>query len=117
MFRIDRVKAADVLDVDATVPEGFDPGAYARGFRERPGQPTATFDISPDVARWFEEYYPVRRAEDRPDGWRRIEISYGRPQWVATLILSLGSGVRAVGPEAVSDAVRKLGTEIASVYA
>ncbi|MEA2453678.1 MAG: proteasome accessory factor [Actinomycetota bacterium] len=117
MFRIDRIKSATLLDDVAEIPEDFDPNAYSGAFREKPGQPVARFDISPAVARWFEEYYPVRRATTGADGWRSIELAYSKPPWVAALVLSLGEGVRNVEPAEVSTAVDALALEIAAIYA
>lgn len=117
MFRVDRIKSAEVLDAPAEVPADFDPNAYSGAFRDRPGQPTASFEISPRAARWFEEYYPVRAATTLPDGWRSIELAYSKPQWMAALILSLGEEVRAVAPPAAASAVKELATEIAARYA
>jgi proteasome accessory factor C len=117
MFRVDRIKSAKVLGEPADIPEDFDPNSYSGAFRERSGQPAATFEISPAVARWFEEYYPVRSAETLSDGWRAIELSYTKPQWVAALVLSIGDGVRNVRPEAVAKAVSAFAGEVAANYA
>lgn len=117
MFRVDRIKSAEMLDADAEIPADFDPNAYSAAFRERPGQPTATFEISPRAGRWFEEYYPVRAGQTLADGWRSIELAYSKPQWVAALVLSLGDDVRAVAPGEVAAAVTELATEIAALYA
>ena len=116
MFRVDRVKSAEVLDVEGDIPEGFDPSRYSAAFRDAPDQPTASFEISPRAARWFEEYYPVRRAETLADGWRMVEIAYGNIRWIASLVLSLGTDVRAVGPDAAADAVADLATSILQRY-
>lgn len=117
MFRVDRIKKAEVLDADADIPKDFDPHAYSGAFKERPGEPSATFEISPKAARWFEEYYPVRSASRLPDGWRRIELAYSKPKWVAALVLSLGDDVRGVGPKEVADEVDSLAAAIALIYA
>jgi proteasome accessory factor C len=117
MFRVDRIKSAEVLDADADIPADFDPHGYSGAFKERAGEPSATFEISPKVARWFEEYYPVRSAAALDDGWRRVELAFSNPQWVAALVLSLGDDVRNVGPEAVSARVDALAGEIAALYA
>jgi len=117
MFRVDRIKSAEVTELDATVPDDFDPNSYSGAFRERPGQATATFEISPRAARWFEEYYPVRSATTLADGWRSIELAYSTPQWIAALLLSLGDEVRAIGPGDVSDAVAGLAGEVLKLYA
>jgi predicted DNA-binding transcriptional regulator YafY len=99
------------------IPANFDPNAYSGAFRERSGQAIATFEISPRTTRWFGEYYPVRKATTGPDGWRSIEIAYGKPQWVASLVLSLGDEVRAVAPTEVAAATRTLAAEILKLYA
>lgn len=117
MFRVDRIKSARLLPEPADIPDDFDPNSYSGAFRERPGQPVATFEISPAVARWFEEYYPVLSAETLADGWRAIELSYTKPPWVAALVLSIGDGVRNVQPLEVADAVSGFAAEVAANYA
>jgi len=116
MFRVDRIKSAALSDDPADVPDDFDPSTYSGAFRDRPGQPVASFEISPAVARWFEEYYPVRAASTLPDGWRAVELSYAKPQWVASLILSIGDGVRNVEPAEIAETVRSAAREIAAIY-
>jgi proteasome accessory factor C len=117
MFRVDRIKSVVVLDAHADVPDDFDAHSYSGAFRERPGQPVASFEISPQVARWFEEYYPVRSATTLDDGWRAVELAYTKPQWVAALVLSIGDGVRNVQPDGVAAAVRDAAAEVAGLYA
>lgn len=117
MFRVDRIKRARVLPNPADIPDDLDLNAYSGAFRDRPELPGATFEISPAVARWFEEYYPVRSAETSADGWRAIELSYTKPQWVAALVLSIGEGVRNVQPQVVADAVSAYAEEVAATYA
>jgi proteasome accessory factor C len=116
MFRVDRIKDAEVLEGAVDIPDDFDPGSYSGAFRERPGQPSATLEISPSAARWFEEYYPVRSARTLTDGWRSVELAYSKPQWIAGLILSLGDDVRNVAPATVADAAVGLAEEIGALY-
>ena len=117
MFRVDRVKSARVLDEDSEIPEDFDPTRYSAAFREAPDQPTASFEISPRAARWFEEYYPVRKAETLKDGWRSVELAYGNLRWVAALVLSLGPEVRKVQPAEAAAGVAELAESILARYA
>ncbi|HEU4481367.1 MAG TPA: WYL domain-containing protein, partial [Actinomycetota bacterium] len=117
MFRLDRVKAAEMLDEPAEVPDDFNPDRYKGAFVGRGDQPTMTMEISPEVARWFEDYYPVREAETTPDGWRRVELITSGTVWAATLVLRLGSGVRSVAPPEVLEAARERAEEIAARYA
>lgn len=116
MFRVDRVKSAQELDVEALVPEDFDPDRYRGAFVGEEGQPHVTMEISPEVASWFEDYYPTVAAEDRPDGWRRVELVAGGERWVATLLLRLGGDVRDVEPERMVEAARELAGKIAARY-
>jgi len=113
MFRVDRIKRMTVLDDPAPVPADFDAERYKSAFVGEEGQPTMTIEISPDVARWFEEYYPVRASEGLPDGWRRVELVASGVSWGATLLVRLGSGVRNVRPQAMLQAAERLAAEVA----
>ena len=108
MFRLDRMKSVERTGAAADVPDEFDPAAYKGAFRPDPHDETISFEISPAVARWFEEYYPVQSTTDAVDGWRRVELATSSTRWAATLILQLGGEARAVEPAAVMDEVRDL---------
>lgn len=114
MFRTDRIKRAEVKDSSATVPEDFDPAKYKRAWRESSDEDIVSFEIAPEVTRWFEDYYPVRKAEPLSDGWRRVELAYGGERWISALLLRLGEDVRAVRPESALDSARELASAIAA---
>ena len=113
MFRTDRIKSIAVTEDEADIPEDFDPEPYRRAFVERPGERVVSMEISPAVARWFSDYYPVRSAIDLPDGWQRVELATDSDHWAATLLLRLGSGARSVRPEVVAAEARSLARAIA----
>jgi len=115
MFRIDRIKSATVMDERAEIPEDLDPERY-RGAFLGGGSMTLRFEISPVLARWFEDYYPVLGAETLADGWRRVELGIGAPRWGAMLLLRLGGDVRAVDPPTIEDEARTLAAAIAARY-
>ncbi|HEX2294778.1 MAG TPA: WYL domain-containing protein, partial [Actinomycetota bacterium] len=98
MFRTDRMKDVEILDHAADVPDDFDPEAYRHAFRERGDEATVTMEISPDVARWFADYYHPRSTEPLGDGWQKVELAASSRRWAATLLLQLGAGVRNVEP-------------------
>lgn len=114
MFRIDRIKSATLTDEDAPAPEDFDAARYKGAFVGRDDQATVTMEISPAAARWFEDYYPVRSADELPDGWRRVELFSSSDTWSATLALKLGKEVRNVSPHSVTDRARELAAAIAA---
>ena len=108
MFRLDRVKEAELLDEVAEIPEDFDPSRYKGAFVAREEQDVVSFEISPSAGRWFEDYYPLRSSRELDDGWRAVEVTSGGTRWAATLILRLGDQVRAIEPEPVVAEARTL---------
>lgn len=106
MFRTDRMKSVVQLNVAAPVPEAFDPDRYRGAFIGDGADRHVTFEISPAIATWFTDYYPVESVEEVGDGWRRVRLAVGGERWAATVLMKLGSQVREVEPEEVrSEAV------------
>ena len=117
MFRLDRIKSVASTGEPAEVPPDFDPEAYKGAFKRDPGDHVVTLEISPAVAAWFEDYYPVVRSEPAEDGWRRIELATGSDRWAALLVLQLGAEVRAVGPAELADEVRSVAARLIDQHA
>jgi proteasome accessory factor C len=117
MFRTDRMKEVAILDEPADVPEDFDPEVYKNAFRERGDEATLAMEISPEVARWFADYYHPRSAETLPDGWQRVELAASSRRWAATLLLQLGAGARNVEPRQTLEEAESLARHIARAYA
>jgi proteasome accessory factor C len=90
LFRLDRVVAADILDMSRGV------------FRPTSETPTATVRVGP-TARWVTEYYPVeqvRELEDGPfAGGLEITVPVAHPRWLVGLMLRLGREAELVEPE------------------
>ncbi|MDQ3982084.1 MAG: WYL domain-containing protein [Actinomycetota bacterium] len=116
MFRTDRMKDVEILDHPADVPVDFDPEAYRNAFRERGDETTLTMEISPQVARWFADYYHPRKDQTLADGWQRVELPASSRRWAATLLLQLGGGARNVEPAETLAEARRLAQEIAAPY-
>jgi predicted DNA-binding transcriptional regulator YafY len=117
MFRIDRVKRAELLDEHAEPPSDFDPRRYRNAFRPRERQEIVSFEISDATSRWFEDSYPLRSARRLDDGWSAVELVSGGDAWAAALVLRLGSEVRAVQPQSVVGAARALAKVLAAHHA
>jgi proteasome accessory factor C len=117
MFRIDRVKRAELLETRAEPPPDFDPRRYRNAFRPRDRQEVVSFEISDATSRWFEDSYPCRSARRLDDGWSAVELVSGGVAWAATLVLRLGSEVRAVQPQSVVDAAGALAKVLAARHA
>lgn len=112
MFRIDRIKSTKRTDAEAPVPADFDAERYKGAFVGRDDQPVLKIEISPEAARWFEDYYPVRSAEDTSDGWRRIELFSSGDRWAAGLVIKLGRHVRNIESGSVTDVAQALARDI-----
>ncbi|MDQ3619453.1 MAG: WYL domain-containing protein [Actinomycetota bacterium] len=116
MFRVDRIKEAEVLDEAAEIPDDFDPSKYRGAFVPRDEQDIVSFEISSAAARWFEDYYPLRSSRELDDGWRAVELTSGGTRWAATLVLRLGDQVRAVQPESVLTEARALANALTDAH-
>lgn len=114
MFRVDRMKSSRILDEPATVPDDFDPERYRGAFIGGDDLPVVSLEISPEAARWFDEYYPVSSSRDLPDGWREIRLASSRERWAATVVLKLGKQVRNVRPDSVRAEAQHLARAIAA---
>ena len=114
MFRVDRIKGAELLDERAEVPTDFDPSSYREVFRARPEQEVLSFEISPETSGWFVDSYPCRSVSELDDGWFRVELVAGGRAGAAALLLRLGPHVRAVEPDELRLEARKLAAAIAA---
>lgn len=114
MFRVDRMKASRITDEPATPPADFDPERYKGAFIGGDDLPIVTLEISPEAARWFDDYYPVSSSKELSDGWREITLASSRERWAATVVLKLGKQVRNVRPESVWKQARALARAIAA---
>ena len=117
MFRVDRIRSARLLHETAEVPASFDAERYRGAFvhREIEG-PFMEFDVSPAVARWFEEYYPVAETRRLEDGWQMVRLAYSGERWAATLLLQLGADARNVRPPEILAGARELARAIAEKH-
>jgi proteasome accessory factor C len=116
MFRTDRIKMAELTDESSNPPSDFDPGRYGRAFVARGGERTISLEVSPAVARWFGDYYPVTAVRKLDDSWQRVELAADSDHWAAIVVLRLGKEVRAVQPESVAASARELARAIADAH-
>ena len=114
MFRADRIKKVKTLRERADVPEDFSPETYKTAFRDKPEDQEVTFEISKDAARWFEDYYPVRKSKELRGGWKRVTLATSGDRWPALLVLRLGKDVRKIEPESVRETAETIAAGIAS---
>jgi proteasome accessory factor C len=105
-FRLDRITALDVLDVDGTPPadarlRDLDAGA----FTPRPDDTLVTLHLDPG-ATWVSDYYPVESVEQSDDGSQTVTLRTADTLWLSRLLWRLGGHARVVSPPEVAEAVR-----------
>jgi proteasome accessory factor C len=117
LFRLDRITAAEVLDIPASPPPEAQPRDLEAGlFQPGPGDVRVVLDVEP-AGRWVAEYYPCEFVEPRPDGGARIGLRTPDTRWVRRLALRLGSGGRIVAPAELAAAVNADASAALAAYA
>ena len=106
LFRLDRMRAPELLD------EHFDPPAVAPPaavYHPRPDDPLVVLEVAPE-ARWVAERYPVERAEELGDGRLRVTLRISERLWLERLLLRLGPAVvvREGGEGVAAEAAAKV---------
>jgi proteasome accessory factor C len=106
MFRLDRMRAAAVLQQDSTPPADATRLDLSRGlFQPDPADPTAVLELAPQ-ARWVADYYPVQAQQDLADGGLRVELKFSNNGWLERLVMRLGGYAKLLEPDRLAQDVR-----------
>jgi proteasome accessory factor C len=116
LFRLDRVSAAEVLDLPVADHSDLPPRDLSEGiFSPSQHDLLATLHLQPS-ARWVAEYYPVEQVREAGDGTLRVSLRVGDPEWLTRLVLRLGGAARVEEPGNLADAVRRAATDALGNY-
>ncbi len=95
LFRLDRVRAARLLDTTFVPPPTRPDFAV---YRARPEDPRVTLELEP-AARWVLDQYPVEEVHELDGGRARVRLAVSEQAWLERLLLRLGPAARVVeGP-------------------
>jgi proteasome accessory factor C len=112
-YRLDRISA-----VRPTAEPAGDIGeapAFGPGWLEqRPDAAEVTLRLAPEAA-WIAEYHPIRAMRRLPDAIE-VDLLVADPAWLRSLLLRLGSGVRAVIPAEAATGAREAAAEALAAY-
>jgi proteasome accessory factor C len=98
LFRLDRIEAATVLDVDGAPPEGAAPRDLAVDvYVPSDDDLTVVIETDPEAA-WIGDYYPTEAVEQRPGGGVVMTMRVADPALVRRLMLQLGGAAWVVEP-------------------
>lgn len=99
-FRLDRVVAAEVLDVPADRHPGAGRGATAE-FRPDPSGDVVTLHLR-STGRWVAETVPVEAVRNLPDGSFEVDVRVAQRAFLRSLLLQAAQEVLAVRPPEVA---------------
>jgi proteasome accessory factor C len=113
LFRVDRVRAARLLDTRFEPPAA--PPELAV-FRPRPDDPRVVLELEP-AGRWVVEQYPVEAVEEAGGGRTRVRLAVSQQVWLERLLLRLGPAARVVEGDAdAAGAGRRAACRIVARY-
>jgi proteasome accessory factor C len=116
LFRFDRIVDATVLDEPSAPPKpAVQSPPDTSLFDADPSLPSATLQLAPSAS-WMFEYYPMRLLRELPDGYCEAAMTYASDEWMARLVLGLGSTVRVLAPETLVRRVRDAATAALESY-
>jgi proteasome accessory factor C len=100
-FRLDRIRAADVLDSPVTTTDA--PRELAPGiFTQEEDVALVTLDVAP-AAYWITEYYPVEAVRPVADGHHEVDLLVADERWLTRLLLRLAPHARVVAPASYAE--------------
>ncbi len=98
LFRLDRIQALTVLDVDGTPPaQARERDLDAGIFQGDSTDTLVTLDLERS-ARWVVDYYPHESVQELPSGVVRLTLRAADLTWVRRLLWRLGGQARVVEP-------------------
>jgi proteasome accessory factor C len=116
LFRLDRIREAEVLDTAVTTaPEP--PRDLSEGlFKQAEDTTLVTLRVD-RPARWIVEYYPVEAVRSRRGGALEVDLLVADERWLQRLLLRLAPHARVVSPTELDQAFSRRARETLSLYA
>jgi predicted DNA-binding transcriptional regulator YafY len=107
LFRLDRIRSVEVLDVDGTPPEEAASRDLSAGtYQPAPDALTATLLLAPS-ARWVCDYYPVEQhaavTTAAGESAEAVTLRVSRPDWLVRLVVRLGGHCTVLAPDGLRD--------------
>lgn len=97
VFRVDRVRRADLTDTTFEPPDVIEPTPDSV-FTPTADDPRVELDLSAN-ARWVIEQYPHDKVIDRADGGVRVRMPVTGVPWLERLLVRLGDDARVVASD------------------
>lgn len=115
LFRLDRIAAAEVLEIDAASHDVQLTDLSADWFAADADASLVTLALEPYAA-WVAEYYPTETVTTRADGSLVVTLRVADPAWLRGLLLRLGGAARVLEPEGAGVAAIEAAAEALAQY-
>jgi proteasome accessory factor C len=116
LFRLDRVQALEILEVDGTAPPTAQPRDLDSGvFTPQAEDQLVRLELGPG-ALWVSDYYPVERVEPTPDGGAVIDLRTADTGWLRRLLWGLGSQAAVLEPAELANEVHRGARQALAAY-
>jgi proteasome accessory factor C len=115
IFRVDRMKSAEVLDEPAKVPDDVDLSKYQDLYVESADATKVVLELDPQ-ARWVIDYYKTGEVTELEGGRLRVSLTAGGTAWLERLLLRLGRRAEVVEPKDLAKRVGDLACRLAQRY-
>jgi proteasome accessory factor C len=115
LFRLDRIREAEVLDSPVTTaPEP--PRDLSEGlFRGAEDTTLVTLRVGRS-ARWIVEYYPVEEVRSRARGALDVDLLIADERWLQRLLLRLAPHARVLSPPELDQSFTRRAQDTLSLY-
>jgi len=102
-FRVDRVRAVEMLDRTFEPPKSFNREKYSRKtmYFRTSRDIRVKLRIAPDLARWLKGERPLGRMKTLPDGGLILYMSVSQPEWILSWVMSHAGQVELLAPVAL----------------
>jgi proteasome accessory factor C len=115
-FRLDRIAAVEVTDVDVQPHDVALRDLSTGWFEALKDAPVVTLALSPPAG-WVAEYYPNEGVTYAEDGSSVLTMRVTDPAWLRGLLLRLGGAARVLAPEGAGASAAEAAQEALEQYA
>lgn len=117
VFRLDRVRAAEVLEVAGEVPDDVVPRDFSAGvYQPGPTDLRVRLRLAP-AGRWVADYYPCESVREAGGGELEVTLRTADTGWLVRLMLGLGGAGRVLEPAGLGEQVRAAAAAALANYA
>lgn len=116
-FRLDRIAAVEVTDVDVARHDDVTLKDLSAGwFETLKDAPLVVLELEPEAA-WVAEYYPTETVSRDEAGHMTVALRVTDPAWLRGLLLRLAGRARVLSPVGAGDSAAEAAQEALDQYA